>query len=394
MTHKLAVLNSHPIQYFAPLYRRLAEEPDIDLTVYYCNEKGAAEYEDQGFGQAIKWDVPVLGGYRSVVLKNYGWAPQGFWSLVNPGIIRELRGRRYDAVWIHGYNYATYLLAYATARLIGTSILTRGETHLGLERPRLKLALRKPLLKLGYSQCQACLAIGTRNADFYRAHGVPDHKIFMVPYTVDNSRFIAMAERAAGSKGEIRASLGLPSEQPIVIFASKLTKRKRPQDLLEAKLLLERQGVHCTVIFVGSGEQEPELRSYTSARKLSDVHFAGFKNQTEMPELLAIADIFVLPSENEPWGLVINEAMCAGLPIVASEEIGAAADLIRPGYNGEVFAAGDVNALVHVLGRLLRDPALMAQMGRRSREIIQRWSYEESVAGITAALRATRLNGR
>lgn len=390
--YRLAILGSHPIQYFAPLYRRLAREPDIDLTVYYCSRQGLEAYADEGFGgQRVQWDIPLLEGYRHRFLPNRSRAPRlgGFWSLFNPAIIGELRRNRYDALWVHGHNYSTYVMAYLAARLFGIPIFTRGETHLLLQRPRLKRLLRRPLLGLLYAQASACLAIGSRNAGFYRHHGVPDRKIFTVPYTVDNERFIELADANRPRRREIRSSLGIDPDLPVVLFASKFTRRKHPMDLLEAKARLQEAGQRCSLVYVGAGEEEARLRRFVTERKLPDVHFLGFRNQSELPEIYAMSDVFVLPSENEPWGLIINEVMCAGVAIVASDEIGAVADLVRPGENGELFKARDVEALAGILGRLVENPALMADMGRRSREIIEHWSYERCVEGVRAALAST-----
>lgn len=395
--YRLAVLNSHVIQYFAPLYRRLAREPDIDLTVYYCSRQGLDAYQDAGFGgQKVQWDVPLLDGYRSVFLGNLrgGVGVEGFWSLVNPGIIGELRRGRYDALWVHGHNHATYLLAYAAARALGIPIFTRGETHLLLQRSPLRRALRGPLMRWFYAQCDACLAIGSRNAEFYRQHGVPARKIFQVPYTVDNAHFMGQADAARAQAPTLRAEIGLREGLKVLLYASKFTRRKHPMDLLRAKAILQEQGVECAVLMIGAGEEDQALRQYCQGQGLRDVHFLGFRNQSELPRYYALADIFVLPSENEPWGLIINEVMCAGVAVVASEEIGAVADLVRPGENGLLFPACDVEALTDALRGLLRDPDLCRRMGRRSRDVIAGWSYEQCVAGIRAALQATTKIGR
>jgi glycosyltransferase involved in cell wall biosynthesis len=387
--YRLAILNSHPIQYFAPLYRRLALEPEIDLTVYYCSRQGLEAYADDGFGgHRVQWDIPLLEGYRCHFLPNRGSAMRlgGFWSLINPEIIDALRHYRYDALWVHGHNYGTYMMAYLAARLFGTPIFTRGETHLLLRRSVLKRALRRPLLALFYSQMAGCLAIGTRNAAFYRYHGVPEGKIFYVPYTVDNERFIAQADQKRRRRLAIRETLGISPNLPLVLFASKFTRRKRPMDLLRAKALLERVGKRFSLVYVGAGEQEERMRQFVAAERLPDVYFLGFRNQRELPDIYVMSDIFVLPSENEPWGLILNEVMCAGVAVVASEEIGGVSDLVRLGENGELFPARHVPALSNILGRLLGDPELTARMGRRSREIIQRWSYERCSDGVKAAL--------
>lgn len=389
--YRLAVLNSHVIYYFASLYRRLAQEPDIDVTVYYCSRQGLDAYPEPGFGgQLVQWDVPLLEGYRSVFLDNLRhekWI-RGFWSLVNPGIVAELRRNHFDAILVHGHNYATYLLAYLAARWHGTPIFTRTETHLWLQRSRLKRLIRGPLLRLFYSQCAACLAIGTRNAEFYRHHGVPDRKIFLVPYTVDNERFMAQADACRPHRAALRAELGLRPDLPVILFASKFTRRKHPLDVLRAKMELQREGTECAVLLIGAGEEAQALRQYCSEQGLRDVHFLGFRNQSELPRYYAIADVFILPSENEPWGLVINEAMCAGVAVVATEEVGAVPDLVRPGENGMLYPARDVKALTVVLRGLVRDPYRCRRMGQRSREIIAEWSYEHCVEGVRTALRS------
>jgi glycosyltransferase involved in cell wall biosynthesis len=394
MTKTIPKLKSNQIKYYYPLYRRLAQEPSIDLTVYYCSRQGLDAYADEGFGgEIVRWDVPLLDGYRSVFLDNLNSSKSvgGFWSLRNPGIVRALRKERYDALWVHGHNYLTYILAYASARLSGTAIFTRGETHLLLKRTNFKRMLRKPLLSALYSQCDACLAIGSRNADFYRHHGVPDENIFLVPYTVDNYRFMAVADEQRPRRSMLRVELGVRPGLPIVMYASKFTARKRPMDLLRAKKQLELRGLNCSLLMIGAGEDEAMLRDFVSKNGLRDVHFLGFRNQSDLPRYYALADVFVLPSENEPWGLVLNEVMCAGVAIVATEEIGSVADLVKVDDNGLLYPAGDVAQLVERLAIVLTDGALCERMGRRSRAIIQDWDYGRCVDGIKAALNSTRL---
>ena len=391
--YRLAVVNSHPIQYFAPLYRRLAQEPDIDLTVYYCSRQGLETYKDAGFGgEEVRWDVSLLDGYRSIFLDNLRREKgvRGFWSLVNPGIVAALRRERYDALWVHGHNFPTYLLAYAAAKSAGTAIFTRGETHLLLQRPGWKKTLRGPLLRAFYAQCDACLAIGSRNAEFYRHHGVANAKIFSVPYTVDNEYFMRLASAKRLELPAMKKELGFAAEMPVILYASKFMQRKRPLDLLQAKARLQQQGLECAVLFVGAGEEEVALKAFVRSHGLRDVHFLGFRNQSDLPALYALADIFVLPSENEPWGLIINEIMCAGVSIVATEEIGAVADLVRVGENGLLYPAGDISALTQHLSVLLRAPERCRAMGESSRQIISNWSYEECVEGVKAALAIVR----
>ena len=387
--HRLAVVHSHPIQYFAPLYRMLAEEPDIDLTVYFCSRQGLRTYKDKGFGIPVKWDIPLLEGYEHKFLRNLRRKDQvgGFFSLVNLELVSELYRNRFDALLVNGHMYLTYLLGVLAARLAGIPVLMRSETHMLLRRPGLKRALRRPLMSFFYRHlCDRCLAIGTRNHAFYTALGVDQARLFKAPYAVDNAFFVREVASFKPNVRELRAELGLPADTPLILYASKLIPRKRPHDLLAAYRTLCERGIQAALLFVGSGELEGNLREYVGQNELADVHFAGFRNQSELPKFYAVADLFVLPSEDEPWGLVINEAMCAGLPIVASEEIGAVPDLVKDGVNGFRFPAGDVQALAARLQSLVTDKGLRRSMGIKSLEIISAWDLKHCVQGILAAM--------
>ncbi|MEA2205371.1 MAG: hypothetical protein QOE77_2147 [Blastocatellia bacterium] len=384
---KLAVLNTHPIQYFAPLYRRLAQEPDLDLTVYFCSRQGLDEYLDEGFGARFKWDTSLLEGYRHKFLPNLRRRDQvtGFLSLINPSIIRELRQNGYDALLVNGHNHATYVIAMLAAKLFRLPVFMRCETHLHLQRSTVKRAIRKSLMSFFYKHVSdACLAIGTRNREFYEFHGVANEKIFPVPYAVDNVAFMRAAQNY--DKKRLRAELGLPVAKPVILFAAKITKQKRPHDLLLAYQQLRKRGRDAALVFVGSGPEEQSLKDVVGMSGIPDVHFFGFRNQGELSRFYAAADIFVLPSSNESWGLALNEAMCAALPLIASEEIGAVADLVQHGKNGFAFQAGNVAAMSDYLSQLVDDPDLRVRMGSESLRIIKQWDYEACVGGIKNAL--------
>jgi glycosyltransferase involved in cell wall biosynthesis len=267
----------------------------------------------------------------------------------------------------------------------------RCETHLGLRRSALKNLFRRPLIGTYYRQLDGVLAIGSANREFYRAIGVPQRRIFNMPYAVDNDRFMRGARLANSERKELRASFGVDDNRPIVLYAAKFQRRKRPDDLLRAAARLKREGVIFHLVMVGSGEMDTDLRALAQHLGPSNIHFAGFVNQSALARVYAACDLFVLPSENEPWGLAVNEAMCAGLPIVASTEIGCVPDLVHDGRNGRAFSAGNVAGLTDALRPLLTDPDLRRRMGAASRDIIARWSYAECRAGLQAALASVGL---
>lgn len=389
---RIAVVNSHPIQYFAPLYAYLNRDPSLEITALYCSDSSLRGSVDPGFGRPVAWDVDLLAGYKVKWLgeRSKTRTPGGFWSLVCPEVWREIRDGRFDAVWLHGYAYAAYVLAFLAAKWHGTPVLIRTETHLGLRRSSFKRWIRDTVLAFAYRFVDGFLAIGTANREYYRSLGIPESKIFDVPYTVDNERLIAAASLSNEERAEIRSRFGLTVDDPVVIFASKLMSRKRPDDVLRAMKLVRDEGVRASLLIVGTGEMEPELKRLCGELGLRDVAFAGFVNQRELPRLLAASDVFVLPSENEPWGLIVNEAMCAALPVIVSGEVGCAMDLVTNGDNGRVVRLAAPTELAAALRPLLIDGNLRKDLGERSRARIREWGYRQcrdGVLGYTAMRR-------
>ena len=385
---RLAVVNSHPIQYFAPLYAYLNKDPALEVTALYCSNSSLRGVVDPGFKQTVKWDVDLLGGYKSVFLGKSAERrmPAGFWSLVCPEVWTEIRSGQYDGVLLHGYGFAAYVLAFFAAKSYGIPVFVRSETHLGLQRSGWKKRLRDGVLSIAYRFVDRFLAIGSANRDYYRSLGVPEEKIFDVPYTVDNERFIAAAQLTAEQRLAVRQQFGLPADRLVVLYASKFMPRKHPDDVIRAVAQLRDEGVIASLLFVGTGEMESELRSLVIEHKLQDaVYFGGFVNQAELPKVYAASDVFVLPAENEPWGLIVNEVMCAGVPIVVAEEVGCVPDLVRDGESGLLMQAGNVASLTTALRRLLTNQAERSAMGRKCLEIIDTWNYERCRVGIVAA---------
>jgi glycosyltransferase involved in cell wall biosynthesis len=383
--YRLAIWITHPIQYQAPLFRKLAQHPQIDLTVYYGSDQGSVNRIDPEFGVSFQWDIPLLEGYRFKFLRNYSWktAPTGFWWPMNAGIVRELIRQHYDAVLIHGYALATSWLAYFGAWLSHTPVLFRGETRLR-EQPAWKRAVKKVGLRPLFRGTAACLAIGRRSTEFYLAHGVPRSKVFLTPYCVDNDYFTFQGECWRLRRAETRRELDLPEDVPVVLYSGKLTPGKRPMDLVSALTHLSGK---VGALFVGDGSLGATLEAEVRRCGMPYVRFVGFQNQSALPRYYSAADMFALPSASEGFGLVVNEAMCMGLPVLTTPAVAAAADLVREGENGFLFPVGDLETLARRIGQLAADPGLRLEMGKRSREIIAGWNYDACVEGVVSALR-------
>ncbi len=384
--YRLAVLASHPIQYQAPLFRALARTGKVDLHVFFCSSYGVGAHRDEMFGAEFAWDVPLLGGYKSTFLKNTSPkpAPNRFWGCVNTAIGKALKMERFDAVWIHGWSLATCWLAFRECRRLGLPILIRGDSS-GLKEPKgVKRFAKRIVLESLFRRVAAFLAIGQNNADFYAAYGAPAQRISFAPYSVDNELFGAALSPSVWQTTQRREQEGIDPHLPLVLFCGKFADYKRPMDLLRAFALIG-DAPKASVAFVGDGPLKAEMQRYIVSHGLTRVHFLGFRNQTELPACYAMADVFVLPS-SEPWGLVVNEAMCSGLAVVASNAVGSARDLVLDGVNGFIYPSGDIEALAGSLRRILCDQDLRRTMGEQSKAIIQKWGIQQTVDGILMAL--------
>jgi glycosyltransferase involved in cell wall biosynthesis len=266
----------------------------------------------------------------------------------------------------------------------------RGESNLISETRRaLARGLKRLLLPRLFRLIDGFLAIGTLNMEYYLRYGVPQRKIFMMPYAVDNEFFQKRASQARMCREHLRAELGLEPGRPVILYASKLQRHKRPGDLLEAYVKLSPNGAlepRPYLLFVGDGEERHRLEERVRGLGWRSVLFLGFKNQSELPRYYDLCDVFVLPSAHEPWGLVVNEAMNAAKPVVVSDQVGCAPDLVRDGVNGFVFPAGDIGALAERLRRLTEDPELARRMGEEGLRIIDKWNFDADVQGLLEAL--------
>jgi glycosyltransferase involved in cell wall biosynthesis len=387
---RLAALLTHPIQYFAPLFRTLAAEAGLELTVYYGSHRGAVPFVDPGFGKAYTWDIPLLDGYRYKFLPGlFGEADNTPPSRqLNLSIMSEITPRRYDAVWVHGYRANTYWLAVLTALLKGMPVLMRGDSHLRQDPHSAAKRYAKYLaLRALFSRLAGFLYIGTLNKAYYQHYGVPESRLFCCPYTVDNAFFRHHAETLAPQRHELRAGWHIHDDRPVILFAGKLVAVKQPLLLLEAYRRV-RQRRACALLMAGDGPLRGEVEAEIRRSSVPDVGITGFLNQTAMPRAYAAADLLVLPSRAESWGLVVNEAMNFSLPIIVSDRVGCAPDLVQAGVNGDVFEHNSVEALETVLERCVSRPERLRELGRASLERIQHWGLPETARGVIEALGA------
>ena len=385
---KLAAIYSHPVQYTAPLFRELASRPGVDLMVYFLSRHGLEVSYDPMFGKAFKWDIPLLDGYPHQFAPNVGKdsGVGGFFKLRNLALVDRLRVARHDAVLIHGYEHFAKWPAFAAAKSVGTRIVFHGESHLNEPRTALRTAVKSVLLRSLFRSFDAFGYIGTLNREYFEHYGVPADKLYLTPYTVDNDFFATKVREAAPRRAEIRAALGINDSAPIILWTAKLTEVKQPELMLRAFAKV-RRGRPCHMLFVGDGVLRPRIEALVASENIPDVKITGFVNQSRIPEMYAVGDIFAMPSLREPWGLSVNEAMSAGLPVVVSDRVGSSLDLVEQGRNGFIVPFDSVDPLATRLDQLVKDDALRQSFSKRSLEIISRWSVRETADGILAAAR-------
>jgi glycosyltransferase involved in cell wall biosynthesis len=385
-------VTSHPIQYQAPWFQALARE--IDLKVFFAHRQDGAGQAAAGFGRPFEWDVPLLDGYAFEWLTNVSRHPsvETFAGCDTPSIAARLAGGRFDACLINGWYLKSYLQAIRACRRLDIPVLMRGDSHLGTRRSPILTAAKYLPYRWLLSRIDAHLYVGQANRRYLEHYGVAPERLFFAPHFVDNVRFAAAAARSRteGAAAVLRARMGAAESTCVFIFAGKLIDKKRPQDFIDALVLLRARGVDAMGLLVGSGPLMPTLEACVAAAA-APVTCVGFRNQSEMPTCYAAADCLVLPSDGrETWGLVANEAMACGLPIVTSDAVGCREDLAREGA-GVSYPMGDVAALAESLTRMVerlrRDPDGVRRAVTRR---IAMYSCEAAVAGVREALAFTR----
>ncbi len=370
-----------------PLYRRLAREPKIDFTALFCSSGGLRPH-DPGFGSPVTWDVDLLSGYRSLFLARANTNPieGSFLTLRDFDVLHSINEGDYDVLWLHGYNYLTNQLAALAQIVRGKALLFREEQTLIHHRPLWKSAIKAIWLRALFARGFA-LYIGSQNRKWFQSFGVPESHLFFMPYAADNDTLQAESDRIGRTRSALRVAFNLPGEStPVILFVGRLIAKKQPLFLLDAYAKVRRE-LPCALMIVGSGELESRLRDKVAREGIPDVHFTGFLNRTQISQVYMAADIFVLPSrEHETWGMVVNEAMHFSLPVVVTDKVGCADDLVLDGENGYVVSSEDPAELADRLSQLIGSAELRQAFGKASRQIIGRWTYDAAVGGVLAAI--------
>ena len=384
---RLAIVASHVIQYQAPLFRRLAASGEVELTVFYCEAAGGEIYHDRDMKTTLAWDIPLLHGYHHQTTRNY--SPLGSlhgWGLINIGLPWRLIQGHFDAVVFMGWGAVSYWLGFAACVSRRIPFFLYGDSNEIPPADSLRRRVRDRVLRALFSRAAGFLVSGRYNADYYRHYGAEENRFFFVPWAIDNDRFESESRLTSAERLELRNAYDIAPDAIVFVFSGKLLPRKGPIDLLNAFADMPSRD-RAVLLFVGDGVERHRIEEFCRVRALKNIRITGFLNQSILPKIYGMSDVFVLPSYFDPRATVVNEAMAAGLACIVSDRTGPSGDIVKDGENGFVILAGDTAALASRLNRFVEQPSLARSMGERSREIIKRWSYREDVDGMVAAAR-------
>jgi glycosyltransferase involved in cell wall biosynthesis len=366
---KLAIITTHPIQYYAPIFRLLQQRKIIDIKVFYTLGKPATF--DTGFAKNITWDIPLLGGYTYEWVYNIAEDPGSHHpkGIINTGLINQIDSFQPDAILVFGWNYNSHLKAmqYYKGKI---PVYFRGDSTLLDHTNPFKNILKTIYLKWVYNHVDYAFYVGIQNKAYFKKYGLTDNQLSFVPHAIDNERF--SSDRSVDAQ-RLRNSLGLNSDDILITFAGKFEPKKAPDLLLNAFIKLNKPNLH--LLFTGNGILEQGLKQKASGYK--NVHFLDFQNQTDIPVIYQACDLFCLPSAGpgETWGLAVNEAMACNKAILVSDKVGCAIDLVKTNFNGAIFKSNDEQSLADALTALTRSKITLQEYGKNSGALIQPWNF-------------------
>jgi glycosyltransferase involved in cell wall biosynthesis len=374
---RVLLLNNVPAPYFDPLFERVGRESGWELTVCYSS----AWNQDVGWKQSA---VTPDTAYRTIILdRRKPWLKKRGGSSVaaSVALIEILRRERPDAMLIYGYTLMPQVTALLWAMVTKTPYVVAGDANIYSDAATgLKRFVKGIWLRLIVRRAAALLSVGTANRLFWSAYGARQEQNFDARFAVNND-FFAQASAARKADAEkLRLKLGLAGKV-VFLFVGRLVKRKNVGLIIRAVQHLNDERI--AVVIAGSGDEHESLEILAASNPR--VVFAGNVAQPELPLFYALADALVLPASQEPWGLVVNEAMACSLAIIAHKHCGAAVDLVGAD-NGATLESFSADELARTMRRIALDDALRRSMQQRSREKIQAWSIESAARGIIQAV--------
>ncbi|TAF79265.1 MAG: glycosyltransferase [Sphingobacteriales bacterium] len=371
---KLAIITTHPIQYYAPVFKLLAKKLDI-MVFYTWGVKVLDNKYDPGFKQKINWDIPLLEGYNYHFTKNISQQPGSHRKkgIINPELITEITEFNADAILVYGYAYVSHLkvMLYFKGKI---PVYFRGDSTLLDNENLLKKIAKKIYLTWVYKHIDIAFYVGNANRTYFKNYGVPDTKLVKAPHAIDNQFF--SADKSDEAK-QIRLKMGIQPNDILILFAGKFEPKKNPDLLIDTFGKIRKENIF--LLMLGNGQLEQALKQKVKTmKKRKYIFFESFKNQSQLPAYYQACDLFCLPSKGpgETWGLAVNEAMAASKAILVSDKVGCQANLVIDGANGLIFNSKDAKDMYRKVKTLTFDKTKLIAMGVSSKKIIENYTFE------------------
>ena len=375
---KLVIVISHSIQHFAPVYQEIAKRNEIDLEVIFLTDAGAKEYYDKEFGKIFSWNVDLHSGYNNIVLEpgkplSYSGVAKYYFNMDSKRINSVLKRINPDVVLINGYACRFINRATGWALRNKKGIMMFGDSELLHQRNLFTRMVKKFVVGGFFKKIDIFLTIGSQNEKYYEYYGVPASKLFRSRCPVNikfyNEDLTLLSHK---EKFKLREKMKIGLDGFMLLFVGKFCKRKRPQDIVETIKLLRNEGYDVSGLFIGSGELLDSTKELAKKLEVQDkCYFLDFINQKDIGERIKCGDLLVVPSSEEPWGLVVTECGMCGVPAVVSDKVGCVGetDMLRPGISGEVFECGNIQNMAKVIKEIINDPKKFEKMRNDTFEI-------------------------
>lgn len=380
---RLAIVTTHPIQYYAPIFQLLHERKKIEIKVFYTLGQPDSAKFDPGFGREVNWDIPLLEGYPFEWMENTSQRPgtRHFKGIIVPRLIDHITKWHADAILVIGWANQGHLKAIRHFKN-KIPVYFRGDSTLMNHPGVIKKVLKLFFLRWVYAHISHAFYVGRNNKAYFKAYGLKEAQLSFAPHAVDNTRF---AQDRTAEAQQLRLSLNIKADDILVLFAGKFEPVKDLGTLLSAFENLRPSKVH--LLLAGNGMDEPVLKARAKRSQATEhIHFIDFQNQSSMPVLYQACDLFCLPSKSETWGLSVNEAMACGKAILISDKVGCAPDLVIEGKNGLTFLQGNSNDLAKALEELTLNKEILAKFGQQSRQLIGEFTFEKIAVEIENVL--------
>lgn len=379
MKKKIAIFTTHPIQYQIPLFRILSKINNVSLKVYFASDQGLKSNKDMDFNKTFAWNINLKTGYKYKFIGSRNKDVNSFY--LNSNLIqKEIKNNKFDTTIIFGWNNIYYLKSIFYNFFYTRKLVLRSENNLLKNENSFKKILKKIIFYFLFKFFDYFLFIGKRNYNFYVKNYVNKLKLYSAPYSVDNNFFKNNNKLCLNIKRKLKIS-----NETIFLFSGKFINRKKPLDILKAMCLIKSNQKNYKFIFIGDGILREKCIKFSKDKKIKNAIFLGFVNQKQIANYYHLADVIVMPSEYETWGLSVNEAMAAKCACIVSKESGCSDDLVITkglNKNGFVFETGNIKSLSNKIEFFIKNKKKLNNMKKNSLKIINNYTFEKTVNSI------------